>query len=153
MKLGEALTLRRRQAEKLNDLRGRIKANALVQEGDTPSEDVAALLDEYEKLSDEHRRLVLRINRTNLETVVDQRKLAYLISDREHLNRIRNMLALTAQAASASRGDYRYLRSEIKFTPTVDVSALRQRIDATQQSINALDMRIQEINWATDLVA
>src|SRR5689334_19702954 len=38
MKLAEALAERKALQEQINDLTGRMRANALVQEGDTPSE-------------------------------------------------------------------------------------------------------------------
>jgi hypothetical protein len=55
--LGEALTLR-----------GRLKASALVQEGEQPPEDPASLLSEFDGLATQCERLVTQINHTNRAT-------------------------------------------------------------------------------------
>lgn len=68
MKLGEALTLRSQLQTRIERLRGRLKASALVQEGEQPPEDPASLLAEFDDLATELERLVTRINHTNLAT-------------------------------------------------------------------------------------
>ncbi|NYF59172.1 DIP1984 family protein [Micromonospora purpureochromogenes] len=45
MKLGEALADRADATRRVEQLRGRITANARFQEGETPAEDAGALLD------------------------------------------------------------------------------------------------------------
>lgn len=155
MKLGEALTVRRRQAERLNDLRGRIKANAMVQEGDQPQENVDALLAEFKALSETHGQLVQRINRTNVSTSVsesDDVTLLDLLASREHFNRWRNMLGTVADAATPSRNDYRFMRTEVRFVPTIDIAATRAEKDDVQAIIENLDSQIQEVNWQTELL-
>src|ERR671936_1078504 len=68
MKLGEALTLRSQLQTRIELLRGRLKASALVQEGEQPPEDPAGLLAEFDDLATQLERLVTRINHTNLAT-------------------------------------------------------------------------------------
>lgn len=153
MKLGEALTLRARQAQRLNDLQGRIKAAAMVQEGDAPTEDCGALLTDYVDLSAEHASLNEAIGRTNyLTEVEDGKTLASLIQDREKLIRHRNILRLACASASPTSSQYRYMRSEVKLVPQVSVSDLREEEETIQTEANALDAKIQAINWSTDLV-
>jgi hypothetical protein len=153
MKLGEALTVRKRQAEKLGDLRKRIQANALVQEGDEPSEDAVNLLETFERLSAEHSALVRNINQTNIRTeIAPGQTLLDMISDKDHLSRMRNALSEAIAAASPSRSDFRFMRTELKFVPKVDVVALRTKLEQKQEEINNLDMEIQEANWNTDLI-
>lgn len=158
MKLGEALTLRKKQAEKLNELRTRIQTNALVQEGDAAQEDVHKLVGEYAALSAEHRDLVLKINKTNQETVTThntaQRTLAQLIAERENLIRQRNLYITTAEAATVTGRDLynRYSRTEIKYVPQINVPDFRATADDLAQQVTKIDVKIQSINWETDLV-
>lgn len=161
MKLGEALTQRKKQAEKLNDLRTRILGNTLVQEGDEAQENVHSLVGEYASLSVEQRDLILRINRTNQETTVtttngapQPHTLAELIAEREHLIRQRNLYISTAEAAMVAGRDLynRYSRTEIKYVPQVDVPAFRATADDLAQQVTRIDVKIQSINWETDLV-
>src|SRR5919204_597626 len=68
MKLGEALTLRSQLQTRIEQLRGRLRASALVQEGEQPPEDPASLLAEFDDLATQLERLVTQINHTNLAT-------------------------------------------------------------------------------------
>jgi uncharacterized protein DUF6847 len=153
MKLGEALTLRARQAQRLNDLHGRIKASALVQEGDEPAENCKFLIGEYEGLSEEHADLVRRIQVSNVTTTCDDGKsiLDHLMR-RDVLVKHRNIARAAAQAASPGNDRYRYMRSEIKMVPTVDVAELHQEADDIEKEIRVVDALIQKANWSNDLL-
>lgn len=151
MKLGEALTLRATQAQRLNDLQGRIKASALVQEGDTPAEDCDALLGEYLKLSEEHSDLVGKIALANARNSAEGTTLTQLIQEREVLIRERNVKRMTARAGTSSEDRYRYMRSEVKFVATVDVRALHTSADELDERIRQINARLQAANWSTDL--
>lgn len=154
MKLGEALTLRARQATKLNDLSGRIRKNALVQEGEEAPENVKALMEQYLILSGEHSKLVENITITNARTSVDDdgQTLLHLIKERETLVRHRNLLTATADAATPTTDRYRYMRSELRYVAKVDVSELRDAAEQVSEQLLALDGRVQAINWQTDLI-
>ncbi len=103
MKLGEALTVRRRQADKLNDLRNRIQANALAQEGDQPQEDAGRLIEAFVALSRDHADLIRCINWTNVQTVTQDGTLLDLITEKDDATRVRNVLQAAAEAATGSR--------------------------------------------------
>lgn len=152
MKLGEALTVRARQAQRLNDLQSRIRACSLVQEGSTPPEDPEELVDEYLRTSKEHSVLVANIVATNSQTLVDGAPLANLLQAREALIRARNLYGGAAQAATKTADSYRFMRSELKFVPAIEVVEYRRAEDELAAQVNALDARIQQINWETDLV-
>lgn len=159
MKLGEALTLRARQASKLGELRARIISNALRQEDTNANEDAPALIEEYTDLSTEHRDIVKRIVKTNILTRVgtpaDQDADVFLydlLAERDDLTRQRAVRQAAADAANPGRDAYRYMRTEIKYVPAVNVQGLRVEIDQYTNSLNELDTRIQGINWATDLL-
>src|ERR671934_1080761 len=66
MKLSEALALRADTQKRVMQLRERLRASALVQEGEAPPEDPQELLAELDRLLGQLRDLVGRINRSNL---------------------------------------------------------------------------------------
>src|SRR5262249_16917432 len=68
MKLAEALTLRSQLQTRFQLLRERVKASAMVQEGESPPEDPTTLLAELEAVAAEVETLIARINKTNLAT-------------------------------------------------------------------------------------
>ena len=65
MKLAEALVLRSDTKKRLEQLRARLVANSLVQEGEMPPEDPQGLLLELEQMIADFERLIVSINRTN----------------------------------------------------------------------------------------
>jgi hypothetical protein len=155
MKLGEALSLRARQAQQLESLRGRIRANSLTQEGDKPGEDPAELIDEFSTLSEDHAKLVYRIAKTNMQAQVGGAPLLKMLHDREALRRIRNIHEAAAAAATVGGGrhnPYRFSQAEIKFVPQVVVTEQRQYEQEADDAIRRLDAQIQEANWQIDLV-
>lgn len=152
MKLGEALTRRAAQAQKLGDLRNRIEANVLVQEGEKPGEDPNKLIGEFKLLSEQHSELVNRIIFTNARTKVNEDKtILDMLTDRDHLARVKNTLLQAAQSASP-RNNFRYSASEIKQVPVIDIEETQNEIEKVIQEGRDLDVKLQEINWSTDLI-
>jgi hypothetical protein len=151
--LGEALSLRAKKAQQLDELKQRVLANILTQEGEDPAEDPDALISEFERVSDELSELVEKIARTNIErSTSDGENLLTLLHRRETLRRKRNLLSMVANQATPTQNQFRWTRTEIKFVTTIDVQARRQAIDELDQEIRALDSKLQETNWQVDLV-
>lgn len=151
MKLGQALSRRAKISARLNDIRGRIVQNALLQEGQKPVESPGDLLKQFEELSGEFQELVEKINVANTTAKVGDQSILELLQRREHLIRVRNMIGTAASAASPGGDRYRYMRSEIAMVPALDVQSLRQREDSLTEEINAIDAQIQEINWQVEV--
>jgi len=152
MKLAEALILRADCQKRFEQLKARIVRNALVQEGDAPSENPLELLVEAERVSNELVDLIKRINKTNSLTVFEAgRTLSDALADRDVLVLKRGGYHELANAASATQS--RYSRSEVKFKSTVDVPEVQKRVDELSKAYRELDARIQEFNWQTELVA
>src|SRR5205823_14635235 len=129
----------------------RLKANALVQEGETPSEDPGALLSEFETMAGELERLIAQINRTNLATQLPTREtLTDALARRDILSLRQTVLRQVADVAGERQ--QRYGRAEIRILPTVDVSDLRRRADELARERRELDTAIQETNWTAELV-
>ncbi len=55
--LAEALSLRADRHKRMLQLTERVKSNALVQEGDSPSENADDLLVEFDRIADEFERI------------------------------------------------------------------------------------------------
>ena len=152
MKLAEALVERKALNTKIGELAERMRANVLVQEGDTPSEPVEALRAEHEQAVAQLATLVKAINRTNVSTrLEDGQTIAEAITDRDMLQ-MRYRALDAAADATTSRMPNRYARAELRTLVTVDVPALRRDVDALAHLLRQLDVRIQAANWATELI-
>lgn len=151
MKLGEALTLRSQLQVKFQQLRERLKASALVQEGEAPPEDPNVLLADLESVGGELEQLIARINKTNLATTVHgSLTLTEALARRDHLAWLQGALHQVAEAASVVQP--RYGMAELRMVRTIEVAKLRQRADDLAKERRMLDARIQEVNWLTELV-
>ncbi len=150
MKLAEALSERSDIRSRISQLESRLQMNARVQEGEKPSEDPEKLLAEMNGLVSRLEELITRINLTNAYTVSDGETLTALLARRDCLMlRINAMRSFLNEASSlASRG----LRSEIKILSTVNVSQYRAKADVLSKELRMLDVRIQGLNWTTDLL-
>jgi len=153
MKLAEALQERADLNKKINDLRGRLNQNSLVQEGEIPNEDPNVLMQELEELEAAIARLqqlIKDINLTNCATIVEGRSLTQIIAEKE--GAIMRLSAYRALADSASAINYRARGSEIKMMATVNVSELQKTADTISKEIRTLDNLLQSTNWTVDLI-
>jgi len=150
MKLAQALILRSDTQKRIEQLKIRLLNNAKTQENESPSEDPKLLLKELDKLTSELFRLIYSINLTNSNAKFDGMSLTEMIAKKDALVLKANVLR--EFATSASQKVDLYSISEIKILSTVDVSALQKQVDALSKEIRELEMKLQEANWAVDLV-
>jgi hypothetical protein len=153
MRLGEALALRADLQKRLNQVQALLLENATVQESDTPAVDPVALLKEYRQLAAEHEDLVRRINRTNVDARIvlgdEPMTLADVVVRRERLAREAKLLREVARGAMPARN--RYLRTEVKHVPAVDVAAMLADADRLSRAHRELDALVQRTNWEVDV--
>lgn len=150
MKLAEALQERADLNRKIDELRGRLTSNALVQEGEKTAEDPAALLRELDKAIARLGELIARINATNAATVDGGETITELIARRDVLTvQVRAYRDVVSEASQTAR---RAMRTEIKVLSAVDVPALQKKADKLAQELRRTDNRIQELNWKTELL-
>ena len=71
MKLAEALIIRSDLQQKLYSLQSRLSKNTTVQEGNEPTEDPNLLLKEILAVHELLHELILKIHRTNADTVLN----------------------------------------------------------------------------------
>lgn len=150
MKLGEALAKRAELQSRLGQVRDRLRASALIQEGDAPPEDPAPLLAELDQIAGELEQLISDINMTNATT-----RLPSGVTLTEALAR-RDVLglkhsALKAVADATVQQQARYSRSEIRLVRTFDVADVRKRVDSLAREQRQLDVEIQAANWTVEL--
>lgn len=150
MKLAEALQERADLNRRIEQLRYRLNNNVLVQEGEKPLEDPAALLEELESSFTRLEWLIARINLTNCAVKVEGRSLTELIARRD-------VLSLRAEAyrrlvEEASQNTHRATRAEIKILSAVDVPALQRQADDASRELRLLDNTLQATNWTADLM-
>jgi hypothetical protein len=151
MKLGEALARRSELQSRLTELRERLAASTLVQEGDSPPEDPNELMAEFERTADEVERLIAAVNRTNAETRLDGGMTLTAGLARRDVLGVRHG-ALKAAADATRQQQPRYSRSEIRMVRTFDVAAVRSRVDQLARERRELDAEIQAANWTVDLI-
>ena len=151
MKLAEALILRADYQKRFKQLEARVKASAMVQEGDQPAEKPSELIAELEALARELAELIKRINRTNSVTLFEgERTLSDVLAERDVLAMRRELYAEVADAATVQQN--RYMRTEVKYVSAVNVAENRKRADALAREYRELDARIQALNWQTELL-
>ena len=150
MKLAEALIERAGLNQRYHEVRRRLLSNTQVQEGMEPAEDPTGLLAELLELVDTRRRLIDRINRTNVSTwLPDGASLADAITRRDALSLKRGIFKDVAEAAIPKQE--RYSRTEIRYVGTVNVAEFQKRVDRLSREHRELDTVIQGLNWTTEL--
>lgn len=150
MKLAEALSERADIQKRMQQLCARLRRNALVQEGEKPAEDPHALLEEYGRLCERYEELIRRTNLTNAATTDGGETLTALLARRDAL--IERISGLNDFLQEASNTAARATRSEIVIRSTIDVSALQKQADELSKQLRELDVRIQGLNWTTELI-
>lgn len=150
MKLAEALQERSDLTKRIQQLRERLKLNAVAQEGVAPAEDPCALLQELNGCLARLEALITRINRTNSQTMLDSQSLTALLARRDCL--LLRIQIVREAADAASSLTQRYSKTEILQLSALDVKALRTELDELSAAHRKLDNAIQAVNWATDLM-
>lgn len=151
MKLAEALAERSDCQKRLEEIKDRLERTARIQEGEQAAEDPNQLLAEADRVYARLLELVKAINRTNSRTAFDDvRTITDVLAEREVMGKRRGFLSEVAGSAT-SRWD-RYSKSEVRYVMTVPVGKLRSDADQFAKQYRELDLRIQELNWKTELI-
>ena len=151
MKLAEALSIRKDLQKRIQQLGQRIQNNVKVQEGDEPLEQPMELMKELDACLTQLEDLIWRINATNMQTKsANGTTLTQLMARKDVLTMRVNNLRNIFETASA--GQDRYSRSEIKTVTVVDVKAIGKKVDEYSAKLRQLDMEIQSLNFQTELI-
>lgn len=150
MKLAEALQERADVNRRIEQLRVRLTNNALVQEGEEPAEDPAALKRELDGCISRLAFLMGRINLTNSQTVVEGKTLTEWLAQKDTLTL--KLSAYRDLADAASGGARRARQSEIRILPAVSVRDLQKEADGLAKALRLVDNLLQEQNWKCELL-
>ncbi|WAA12583.1 DIP1984 family protein [Fervidibacillus halotolerans] len=151
MKLAEALILRADYQKRIEQLKSRLLQNIQVQEGDDPYENPKELMKELTDLLSQLQDLVQKINKTNLLTPFNETEsLADVLVKRDLIGQERSIYSNLLEQANFRQD--RYSRSEIKYVTTINVKENQKHVDELSKKYRLLDMKIQELNWQTDLL-
>ncbi len=150
MKLAEALSIRKDLQTRIEQLKVRIINNVRIQEGEQPAEDPTDLMKDLNSCLKQLEELIYRINVTNMHAKSGDKTLTQLMAERDVLTkRVQVLREVFDQASSSSE---RYSRSEIKYVTTIDVKAMGKQLDKLSSQLRTLDVEIQSINFATELM-
>lgn len=150
MKLAEALLIRADQKKKLASLRERITRNAIVQEGELPSEKVEDLLKSAAGVMQEQMSTVQSINAANqTKKLADGRLLAMVLAERDNL--VHQHSLITAAIQATHKDVNRYGQKEIKWLPQFNIAAMQKRADDLSKNIREINVIIQAANWQIDV--
>jgi len=150
MKLAEALSIRKDLQTRIEQLKVRIINNVRIQEGEQPAEDPTDLMKDLNSCLKQLEELIYRINVTNMHAKSGDKTLTQLMAERDVLTkRVQVLREVFNQASSSSE---RYSRSEIKYVTTIDVKAMGKQLDKLSSQLRTLDVEIQSINFATELM-
>jgi uncharacterized protein YlxW (UPF0749 family) len=152
MKLAEALLLRADMQKKFASLKARAQRYTVVQEGEKPAEDPAAILQEADQVAASLQQLIYAINRTNLHNSIKSgTSLTEALAMRDALVMRHSMLQGVIDACA--KPPERYGVKEIRWVATVKVRDLQKKVDDLAQEIRELNASIQEAGWKVELEA
>ena len=150
MKLAEALQERADLNRKIEQLKIRFAANALVQEGEQPVEDPEQLKAELDEAIDRREYYIEHINMTNAVTMIDGKSVTSLIARRDALSL--KIEAYREIVRAASQTTTRMRVSEIRIRPSISVREWQKQIDHLSRVLRVIDNTLQENNWKTELI-
>lgn len=149
MKLAEALMERADLQKRMEQLGGRLRNNARVQEGEAPAEDPQELLKELAQVAAQLEEITARVNLTNSRVSAEGETLTELLARREVGQK--RLALLRSFLENASRLAERGTRAEIKMFSTVNVREMQKQVDRESKALRELDAKIQAANWTTEL--
>jgi hypothetical protein len=151
MKLAEALVERKAAQGKIAELGERLQRVAIVQEGQAPVEEPTALLEELNSVTGRLQRLIIAINRTNMQaTLAGGETVMAGIARRDVLKLRLGILDSLLRVCGGQQ--FRLRSSEIRFFCTVPVGELQRQRDLLAKQLRELDAAIQAANWMTELL-
>lgn len=150
MKLAEALQERADLNIKIQQLKNRLENNAIVQEGERPTENPGDLQWELDNSINRLSWLISRINITNCNTLVNGQTLTEIIAQKDTLTL--KLSIYRELVNTAGHCAFRARQTEIKMLPTVPVSELQKQVDRMAKDLRLLDNLLQQTNWTTELI-
>ncbi|WP_028897680.1 DIP1984 family protein [Prevotella sp. HUN102] len=150
MKLAEALSIRKDLSRKIEQIKSRLLSNVRLQQDDKPAEEPEELFKELDSCLVQLQSLIARINKTNMNTVSEGRTLTEMMAEKEVLGKRIEILRAVFDKGNETQD--RYSRTEIKMVTVIDIKALNKQIEKLSEQLRKLDIKIQGLNFLTDLM-
>ena len=138
MKIAEALILRADIQKRIAQLKTRLNNNAKVQEHEEPTENPELLLIELDGLISQLNDLIIKINKTNTLSKIDEISLVELIAKKDTLSQKARILREFIEIASQKINLYS--------------TAQQKQLDKLSKEIRETDTKLQQANWTIDLI-
>lgn len=151
MKLGEALSLLKKEKSRLARLILLRKENIYVEEGKQSKFDPKKLSDDIDKKIEDIRKLKIRIQKTNLNTILSGEK----INLAEAIIKINDSRSKIAHLSTLFEKQRSYLfrdKEEKEMIPQLDEIEIEDKIEELEIEKVQLDNKIQIANWTTSLI-
>ncbi len=146
MKLAEGILLRADLMKKIEHLQNRIRPVLIVSDDKQPQEDPEKLLAQLRQAIQDLETIVVRINKTNNETIVEgEGLLMEALAKRDSLKMLAEKLRTIRYAAQINNSGDANLKT------TISIKKLQIEMDQTGRAFREIDSKIQEINWLTKL--
>ncbi|MEO7314581.1 MAG: DIP1984 family protein, partial [Ginsengibacter sp.] len=127
-------------------LQYRITPLLIVSDDRLPQEDPAELMAQLRKTISDLESIIIRINKTNNETLVEgEGVLMEALAKRDSLKMLAEKLRNIRQSAQVNNISDKNLKT------TIDIKKLQAEMDQTGRAFREIDSKIQEINWLTEL--
>jgi hypothetical protein len=146
MKLSEALMVRGQMAQAIQDLENDLRGSCHVVESELASHaDRPAKMEELETKRKELRDHIFKIHSANTRSGLTE-----LICQRDYLKaRVAFEASIVAHLGMSSNS-YRG-RGEEKMVKTAELAPARECLTKCKAELHELEMKIQELNWTTEL--
>lgn len=146
IKLAEGLLLRADLLKKIEHLQNRIRPVLIVSDDKQPQENPDKLLAQMRKAIQDLESIIVRINKTNNETLVEgEGSLMEALAKRGALKMLSEKLRNIRYAAQVDNSGDTTLKT------TIDIKKLQAEMDQAGRAFREIDSKIQEINWLTEL--
>ncbi|MCL2045344.1 MAG: DIP1984 family protein [Oscillospiraceae bacterium] len=152
MLLAEALLKKAVLKKELDALEQRMSESARIPHDEEPVDDYTLLLIIYREKESELFDMNLRILATNNITEIREGEtISQAIIKRDGLKRVVSMYSKLLNAAIGSNRGY-YGSRDVKYIRVIDMDKVRSDMDSAAQQYRELDVKLQQLNWNTELI-
>lgn len=150
MKLSEALIIRGDLQKRVQQIKMRLISNAKIQEGDKTVENPYDILAELDQTLASLEEMIKKINLTNSKITDGKKTMTELLAERDVLT---SKISIKQEFLTAARSKIdRYSNKEIKIISSIDVKTEQAELDKLSKELRELDVKIQALNWQSDLI-
>jgi hypothetical protein len=151
MNLGESLSLLKKEKSRLVRLISLRKENVFIEKGKKSEFDLESLSDEIDKKIDEIRILKVKIQNTNINTIVSGEKIS-LAEVIIKVGDIRSKISILNSLFERKRGSWFFDKDQRELAAKINESDVEDEIERLETEKTRLDNKIQITNWNTQLL-